>query len=134
MYKIFLRENFLSVLSWWPHCSQCFLNVCHRGKRVCHSRDVPPWHTKNVFTFHSRSRVTVKQCAWNLHQSCMTSRSIDKKKKNEPEPIIRTGVTVPNVQVCHGGSLWPIHFLRHVKTFNWRVALESQMRRSSIIF
>ncbi len=31
-----VRENFLLVVSWWPHCFQCFLNVCHRGKEVCH--------------------------------------------------------------------------------------------------
>ncbi len=42
--------------------------------------DLPPWHTKNVFTFHSRCRVRVKQYAWNLHQSCLTSRSTDFKK------------------------------------------------------
>ncbi len=63
------------------------------------ARDLPPWHTKNVFTFHSRSRVRVKQYAWNLHQSCLTSRSIS-LKKNQAKLMIRTGVTVPNVQKC----------------------------------
>ncbi len=62
------------------------------------ARDLPPWHTKNIFTFHSRSRVRVKQCASNLYQNCLTSRSIDLKKKNHLKSIIRTGVTVPNVQ------------------------------------
>ncbi len=35
-YKILWHETFLPVLSWWPHSFQYFLNVCHRGKRVCH--------------------------------------------------------------------------------------------------
>ncbi len=56
------------------------------------ARDLPQWHTKNVFTW-----VRFKQCAWNLHQSCLTSRSID-FKKNQPKPIIRKEVIVPNVQ------------------------------------
>ncbi len=64
------------------------------------ARDLPRWHTKNVFTFHSHSRVRVKQCAWNLHQSYLTFKSIDLKKKKQPKTIIRTGVTGPNVQKC----------------------------------
>ncbi len=40
--------------------------------------DLPPWHTKNVFTFHFRSRVRVKQCAWNFHQSSLTPRKSTK--------------------------------------------------------
>ncbi len=54
------------------------------------ARDLPPWHTKNVFTFHSHYRVRVKQCAWNLHQSCLTSRSTCLKKKKKKKTSAKT--------------------------------------------
>ncbi len=94
-----LHENFLPVVSWWPHCFHCFSNVGHRGKEVCHCGSWFATMTKKIFTFHSCSRVRVKQCAWNLHQSGLTSKSIDFFKK-PAKSIIKTGVTIPDVQKC----------------------------------
>ncbi len=82
-----LFSMLFKCVSSWQEGVSLWLVICHHDSQ------------KIVFPFHSCSRVRVKQCAWNLHQSCLTSRSIN-FKKNQPKPIIRTGVTVPNVQKC----------------------------------
>ncbi len=53
---------------------------------------------------------TCIRAAWLLHLS------IKKKKKNQSKPIIRTGVTVPNVKKCVMVAIFTKHQITFAST------------------
>ncbi len=108
--RIFLRENFLPVVSWWPHCSQCFLNMCHCGswfatmtqKMFSHFTLILESELSNVLETYTRA-------AWLLNLSIL--------KKNQPKLIIRTGVTVPNVHKCVMVATFTLKMSRRINNY-----------------
>ncbi len=110
-YRIFLHEHFFSgcvmvasllsmlfqCVSLWQGGASLWLMICHNNTQKTFSHF--------ILVLESELSNMLETCTW---VAWLLNLSI-KKKKNQPKPIIRTGVTVPNVRKCVMVAILTLH-------------------------
>ncbi len=100
-----LFSMLFKCVSSWQEGVSLWLVICQHDTQKMFSH----------FTLVLESELS--RCAWNVHQSCLTFRSIDLKRSAKTNNWNRSYST-KYAKVCHGGNPYPIkcvlHQARHI--------------------